>query len=72
MTDKISMIILKSWYVAGEDGEMTNTHLLLGIWAQEDSAGHMILKALGFNDDKAKEIAKSVSERVFGLLITTS
>ncbi|KAL8151436.1 hypothetical protein V2J09_021244 [Rumex salicifolius] len=49
---------------SGEDGEMTATHLLLGVWAQEDSAGHMILKTLGFNDEKAKEIAKSMDKDV--------
>lgn len=36
-------------------------HLLLGIWAQKDSAGHKVLAALGFNDEKAKEVATFVS-----------
>lgn len=35
------------------------THLLLGIWSQEESAGRKILSTLGFNDEKAKEIAKT-------------
>lgn len=37
------------------------THLLLGIWSQEESAGHSILAALGFNDEKAKELAKEIN-----------
>ncbi|GMP24206.1 hypothetical protein CsSME_00001550 [Camellia sinensis var. sinensis] len=48
--------ILKS-----ENGEITTTHLLLGIWSEKESAGHKIMAALGFDDEKAKEIAKSVS-----------
>jgi hypothetical protein len=35
------------------------THLLLGIWSQEESAGRKVLAALGFNDEKAEEIAKT-------------
>lgn len=35
------------------------THLLLGIWSQEESAGRKVLSALGFNDQKAKEIAET-------------
>ena len=37
------------------------THLLLGIWSQQESAGHQIMADLGFNDEKAKEVAKLVS-----------
>lgn len=48
-------------YDAGEGGEITVGHLLLGIWAQKDSAGHKVLAALGFNDEKAKEVATFVS-----------
>ncbi|KAI7739762.1 hypothetical protein M8C21_018410 [Ambrosia artemisiifolia] len=44
-----------------ETGEVTTSHLLLGIWAQKESAGHKIMATLGFDDDKAKELAKSVS-----------
>lgn len=45
---------------AGEDGEITTTHLLLGIWSEIESAGHKIMASLGFDDEKAKELAKSV------------
>lgn len=42
--------------------EETNvTHLLLGIWSQEESAGRKVLSALGFNDQKAKEIAETAA-----------
>lgn len=47
--------------IAGEDGEVTTTHLLLGIWSEKDSAGYKIMTSLGFDDEKAKELAKSVS-----------
>ncbi|KAK6936350.1 Clp, repeat (R) domain, partial [Dillenia turbinata] len=46
---------------SGEDGEITTAHLLLGIWSQKESAGHKILASLGFNDEKAAELTKSVS-----------
>ena len=46
---------------AGESGEITTTHLLLGIWLEKESAGHKIMDALGFDDEKAKELSKSVS-----------
>lgn len=46
---------------AGESGEITVSHLLLGIWSQEESAGHKIMATFGFDDEKAKELAKSVS-----------
>lgn len=45
-------------------------HLLLGIWSQEESAGRKVLSALGFNDEKAKEIAKtSVSFKFYHIII---
>ncbi|KAG0461781.1 hypothetical protein HPP92_020257 [Vanilla planifolia] len=47
---------------SGEEGEVTTTHMLLGIWAQKDSAGHRILAYFGFNDDMAGELAKSASD----------
>ncbi|CAN6931335.1 unnamed protein product [Brassica oleracea] len=34
-------------------------YLLLGVWSQKDSAGRQILEALGFNEDKAKQVAVS-------------
>ena len=51
---------LLSFY-AGENGEVTATHLLLGIWAQKGSAGQLILAALGFNDKNAEELEGTVS-----------
>lgn len=42
------------------------THLLIGIWSQEESAGRKVLSALGFNDEKAEEIAKTaVSFKIY-------
>lgn len=46
---------------AGESGEVTVTHILLGIWSQKESAGYKILAGFGFDDTKAAELAKSVS-----------
>ena len=46
---------------AGDSGEITVTHLFLGIWSEKESAGHKILVSLGFDDEKAKELAVSVS-----------
>ncbi|KAK4422761.1 ATP-dependent Clp protease ATP-binding subunit CLPT2, chloroplastic [Sesamum alatum] len=50
---------------SGENGEITTTHLLLGLWRQEESPGHKILAALGFNDEKAKELHSLISEPGF-------
>ncbi|GAB2222088.1 hypothetical protein Droror1_Dr00013287 [Drosera rotundifolia] len=47
---------------SGKSGEVTPTHLLLALWALEASAGHKILENLGFNDDKAKELANSMDK----------
>ncbi|XWS49023.1 hypothetical protein CRYUN_Cryun13aG0128000 [Craigia yunnanensis] len=47
---------------SGDDGEITTTHLLLGIWSEVESPGHKIMAALGFNDDKAKEITSLSSQ----------
>ncbi|CAA0836722.1 Double Clp-N motif protein [Striga hermonthica] len=44
---------------SGESGEITTAYLVLGMWAQKESAGHKVLAALGFNDEKAKELAKT-------------
>ncbi|KAH9619424.1 hypothetical protein KSS87_014330 [Heliosperma pusillum] len=38
------------------DEEITPTELLLGIWSEVESPGHKILAALGFDDEKAKEL----------------
>ncbi|PWA47226.1 RNA-directed DNA polymerase, eukaryota [Artemisia annua] len=53
--------LLMGILVEGETGEVTTSHLLLGIWAQKESAGHKIMATLGFDDDKAQELAKSVN-----------
>ncbi|GER48014.1 ATP-dependent clp protease [Striga asiatica] len=45
---------------SGESGEITTAYLVLGIWAQKESGGHNVLAALGFNDEKAKELAKTI------------
>lgn len=34
--------------------------MLLGIWSVKESVGHKILAQLGFDDEKAKELAKNV------------
>ncbi|KAI3918192.1 hypothetical protein MKX01_041512 [Papaver californicum] len=49
---------------SGEPGEITTTHLLLGIWSEKEAAGHKIMAKLGFDDEKAKEIAKTANEDV--------
>lgn len=49
---------------SGEGGEITATHILLGIWSEKESAGHMIMATLGFDDEKAKELAKSMNEDI--------
>ncbi|WVZ14860.1 hypothetical protein V8G54_012426, partial [Vigna mungo] len=45
---------------SGEGGEINVTHMLLGIWSQKESAGQIILASLGFDDEKAKELAKTI------------
>ncbi|WOL09681.1 ATP-dependent Clp protease ATP-binding subunit CLPT1, chloroplastic isoform X2 [Canna indica] len=47
---------------SGEDGEITTTHMLLGIWSEKESAGYKILASLGFDDQKATELAKSANK----------
>jgi len=44
----------------GGDGEVTTEHMLLGIWAQKESAGHKVLANLGFSDEKAREVRKLI------------
>ena len=53
------------FFCAGDNGEVTATHLLLGIWAQKGSAGQLILAALGFNDQNAEELEGTVSVKLF-------
>ncbi|URE07244.1 ATP-dependent Clp protease ATP-binding subunit [Musa troglodytarum] len=56
----ISFVIM----VAGEDGEITTAHMLLGIWSEKESAGYKILASLGFDDQKASELTKSANKDV--------
>ncbi|XP_064944916.1 ATP-dependent Clp protease ATP-binding subunit CLPT1, chloroplastic-like isoform X6 [Musa acuminata AAA Group] len=49
---------------SGGDGEITTAHLLLGIWSEKESAGHKILASLGFDDEKASELAKSADKDI--------
>ncbi|KAK3447316.1 hypothetical protein EUGRSUZ_A02874 [Eucalyptus grandis] len=56
--------LLMGILVEGESGEITTTHLLLGIWFEKESAGHMILSSLGFTEEKADEVAKSMDKDV--------
>lgn len=49
---------------SGEDGEITIAHLVLGIWSEEESAGHKIMATLGFDDEKAKELAKFMDKDI--------
>ncbi|BBH03228.1 Double Clp-N motif protein [Prunus dulcis] len=41
---------------SGDSGEITTSHLLLGIWYEVESPGHKILATLGFNEEKVKEL----------------
>ncbi|GLT40399.1 hypothetical protein SLA2020_145380 [Shorea laevis] len=50
---------------SGDGGEITTIDLLLGIWSEAESPGHKILAALGFSDDKAKELTSLSSEPGF-------
>ncbi|KAI5064048.1 hypothetical protein GOP47_0020718 [Adiantum capillus-veneris] len=47
---------------SGVEGEVTTTHLLLGIWAQKGSAGQQVLAALGFDDKNAKELEETLKQ----------
>ncbi|XP_075107000.1 ATP-dependent Clp protease ATP-binding subunit CLPT1, chloroplastic-like [Nicotiana tabacum] len=49
---------------AGESGEITIAHLALGIWSEKESAGHKIMATLGFDDEKAKELARSMDKDI--------
>ncbi|CAI9771752.1 unnamed protein product [Fraxinus pennsylvanica] len=50
---------------SGNDGEIATTHLLLGVWMHEESPGYKVLTALGFNNEKAKELRSLISEPGF-------
>ncbi|KAL6580498.1 hypothetical protein OROMI_008522 [Orobanche minor] len=45
---------------SGESGEITVSYLALGVWSEKDFTGHKIMAALGFDDDKARELAKTM------------
>ncbi|KAH7444947.1 hypothetical protein KP509_02G099200 [Ceratopteris richardii] len=47
---------------SGTEGEVTATHLLLGIWAQKGSAGQQVLAALGFDEKNAAELQETLKE----------
>ncbi|KAL2920508.1 ATP-dependent Clp protease ATP-binding subunit CLPT1 chloroplastic [Bienertia sinuspersici] len=49
---------------SGEDGEITVTYLLLGIWEQREYAGHKIMATFGFTDEKAEELSKSIDKDI--------
>ena len=49
----------------GVDGEITTSHLLLGVWYQKEAAGHKIMATLGFNDEKAQELHSVISKPGF-------
>ncbi|KAL6177162.1 hypothetical protein ACLB2K_048688 [Fragaria x ananassa] len=50
---------------SGGSGEITTSHLLLGIWYEVDSPGQKIMATLGFNEEKAKELESLISEPGF-------
>lgn len=50
---------------SGDSGEITTTHVLLGVWSQQGSPGYKVLSALGFNDEKAKELENVISDPGF-------
>ncbi|GAB2265337.1 hypothetical protein Dimus_000401 [Dionaea muscipula] len=60
----IDMKLRSGLCIVGESGDLTTPLLLLGIWAQEVSAGHKILENLGFNDEKAKELANFMDKEI--------
>lgn len=47
---------------AGDGGEVTTAHMLLGVWSQEESPGRKILASLGLNDEKVKELKSKILE----------
>jgi len=49
-------------WLAGDGGELTTAHILLGVWSEVGSPGHKILSTLGFNDEKAGELESLISK----------
>ncbi|CAN4080808.1 unnamed protein product [Withania somnifera] len=52
------------YFPQSEDGEITITYIALGIWSVKESAGHKIMATLGFDDEKAKELAKFMDKEI--------
>ncbi|XP_068306112.1 ATP-dependent Clp protease ATP-binding subunit CLPT2, chloroplastic-like isoform X4 [Pyrus communis] len=50
---------------SGDSGEVTTSHLLLGIWYEGESLGHKITAGLGFNEEKVKELESSSTKPGF-------
>ncbi|KAD5316771.1 hypothetical protein R6Q59_031934 [Mikania micrantha] len=50
---------------SGGDGEITTSHLLLGVWSEKEGAGYKIMAALGFDEEKARELHSLVSKPGF-------
>lgn len=50
------------WCLAGSEGEIEAEWILLGVWAQRESAGHKLLATLGFTGAMAAELEKEVRE----------
>ncbi|KAG8382357.1 hypothetical protein BUALT_Bualt05G0068900 [Buddleja alternifolia] len=50
---------------SGANGEITTSHLLVGLWRQEESPGRQVLAALEFSDEKAKELHSLISQPGF-------
>ena len=44
------------YMLAGNEGEVTPSHVLLGIWSDPESVARELLKTLGFTDGKMKEL----------------
>ncbi|KAM5572703.1 ATP-dependent Clp protease ATP-binding subunit CLPT2, chloroplastic [Rosa sericea] len=68
LTDEAQRVL--DWAVdkkikSGGSGEITTSHLLLGIWYEVDSPGHKIMATLGFNEEKVKELESLISEPGF-------
>ncbi|XP_058221808.1 ATP-dependent Clp protease ATP-binding subunit CLPT2, chloroplastic isoform X2 [Rhododendron vialii] len=51
---------------SGESGEITPARLLLGVWSEKESDGYKIMSALGFNDEKAKQLETLISKPGIG------
>lgn len=58
----MQLVLLMHLSITGDSGEVTTSVLLLRIWSEVESPGHRILAALGFSDEKAREL-ESFSSR---------